>query len=455
MPARNVGLRIMGSRSLSVRIALFLAILLAGLSLGAAPEPPSRARRRAGVRENLRAAALIGADVWAPEPESPRDIDVARFASALYKVCGLGMPKARAERYAEWLVASAKRHGEDAFLLGAIMYRTSRCLPDARNVEGLGLTAIQLSMYAQNARGRRLSYFVPEGQSFAERMKELPFGFIEGALLNAEANIEWAAALLAMWREQHSWVDKKFENQPHRHYVSHFVWGDRVKSARAEDRIMTDRRRLLAHYGVKLPAPTHVYRNVTWGSPLEAPPRVVSSQPGADREEGLRLHRGVDVEATLGEPVLAVADGRVAFAGVDLPGHANNAAMDPKAIMEVPRKALGTGGRYVCITHGDEGTQLVGEDGKPEAWLRSCYMHLEDVRVRVGQRVTRGEVIGTVGRTGMKRSAPHLHLEIKTDRKLYDARDVLVGNLIGEPPVEPKKKKKRKTAPQVAANVAP
>lgn len=453
MPRRIVDFPSKMSRFISVRSASLLAFVLACLSIGAASEPPSRARRRAGVRENLRAAALISKDVWQAEPESPRSIDLTRFAHAIRQVCGV-MPKGRADRYAEWIATSAERHGEDAFLIAAIMYRTSRCLPDARNVEGHGLTAIQLSMYAQNARGRRLSYLVPEGQGFAERTKELRFGFIENSLMNAEANIEWAAALLAMWREQHVWVDQKFENEPHRHYVSHFVWGDRVKSARAEDRIMTDRRRLLAHYGVTLPAPAHVFRKVTWGSPLEAPPRVVSSQPGADREEGLRLHRGVDVEATLGEPVLAVADGRVSFAGVDLPGHANNAVMDPKAILEVPRKALGHGGRYVCVTHADSESAgpLLGDDGKPEAWLRSCYMHLEDVRVRVGQRVTRGEIVGTVGRTGMKRSAPHLHLEIKTDRKLYDARDVLVGSLIGEPPVEPKKKKKKKPSTLAAAS---
>jgi murein DD-endopeptidase MepM/ murein hydrolase activator NlpD len=103
------------------------------------------------------------------------------------------------------------------------------------------------------------------------------------------------------------------------------------------------------------------------------------------------------------------------------------------------------------------GGTLIGEDGKPEAWLRSCYMHLEYVSVRVGQRVARGEVVGTVGRTGMKSSAPHLHLEIKTDRRLYDARDVLVGSLIGEPPVEPKKKKKRRAVVSVpvTASAAP
>jgi len=93
----------------------------------------------------------------------------------------------------------------------------------------------------------------------------------------------------------------------------------------------------------------------------------------------------------------------------------------------------------VCIDH---------EGALPEeTYLRSCYMHLEQLRVRTGDVVKRGTVVGTVGRTGMKRSAPHLHLEVKSDRKLYDARDVVPGILIGEPPPEPKRRKRPASSP--------
>jgi murein DD-endopeptidase MepM/ murein hydrolase activator NlpD len=418
-----------GSRSLVAVLCLLLFAF--------ADAPSWRARRRAGVQHNRRAAELVPIDAWDREPEAPASVDRAAFAAALRQVCG-PLPKERAERYTDFILDSASRHEEDPFLLAAIMVRMSRCVPDARTVEGVGLTAIQPRMYLHNVRGRKLAYPVLRGGAWEERLKELAVGFFEESLTSAEANLEWAAALLAMWREQHEAVDARFEGDPHRHYVSHFVWGDRVKSARAEDRIFTDRRRLLKHYGVPLPEKTHLWRGIAWGSPLEAAPRVVSSQPGADREEGLRVHRGVDVEAVFGEPVLAVADGRVSFAGVDLPGHANNAAMSPLQIALVPRRSLGHGGRYVCVTHLDQTDD--------EAWLRSCYMHLEEVRVRVGQRLARGDVLGTVGRTGMKSSAPHLHLEIKSDKRLYDARDVLVGNLVGEPPPLPKKKRRRSPA---------
>ncbi|MCA9616347.1 MAG: M23 family metallopeptidase, partial [Myxococcales bacterium] len=104
-----------------------------------------------------------------------------------------------------------------------------------------------------------------------------------------------------------------------------------------------------------------------------------------------RSHRGIDVESVLGEPVRAVADGRVNFAGVDLPGSRNNENMTPAQIEQVPRQSLGNGGRYVCILHHPTGEGAM-------AWVRSCYMHLEDVEVQWGQEVRRGDRIGTVGR---------------------------------------------------------
>jgi murein DD-endopeptidase MepM/ murein hydrolase activator NlpD len=411
-----------------------LAVLVCASLLGAG-WPSSRPRSRSGMRPNLRASALVLASVWGAEPESPEHVDVGKLAHALREVCGM-MPPGRAERYAEWMVQEGTRNGEDPFLLAAITYRMSRCLPDAQTAEGVGLTALPLTMYRQEIRGRKLDYVALEGGAEVMRHRELGAPFLEQTLLMAEHNLAWAGALLAMWREQHAMVDARFEQVPHRHHVSHFIWGDRVKSARAEDRIFTDRRRLLLQYGVQLPTPTRTFHGATFGLPLEGGPRVVSSQPGADRDEGLRVHRGVDVEAAFGEPVLAMADGRVSFAGVDYPGLFTHESLSPTQIAQVPREKLGRGGRYVCITHVD----AHGD----EAWLRSCSMHLENVFVREGQTVKRGDVIGTVGRTGMRRSAPHLHLEIKSDKRIYDARDVITGLLLGDPPRDVAKKKRRK-----------
>jgi murein DD-endopeptidase MepM/ murein hydrolase activator NlpD len=49
----------------------------------------------------------------------------------------------------------------------------------------------------------------------------------------------------------------------------------------------------------------------------------------------------------------------------------------------------------------------------------TLYAHLSAIKVRVGQRVKRGEIIGVVGNTGMS-IAPHLHYEVRKDDKFLD-----------------------------------
>ena len=69
-------------------------------------------------------------------------------------------------------------------------------------------------------------------------------------------------------------------------------------------------------------------------------------------------------------------------------------------------------------------------------------MHMETVEVAAGDNVTMGQRLGSVGRTGMMRSSPHLHLEIKSDKRRYDAREFVPNILIGEPPHERGKRKR-------------
>ncbi len=401
--------------------------------------PDSRPRKREGLHPNLRAVALLQ-HPWASEPAHPGSLDVTKFAQALAKLC-TGMPLERAQRYSEAIDESARTHGEDPFLLGALVHRMSQCRSDFSNAQGIGLTALSLNMLRDNVVGRVLRYATLENGVLVERQKTLSKALTETTARDPQTNLEWAAAVLSMWREQHAALDAHHEHAEHRHYVSHFIWGDKVPSPREEDRVFTDRRRLLGYYGVTQPERTVAFRNVLWGSPLEAGPRVVSSAPGASRDEGMRRHRGVDVESVLGEPVLAMADGVVFFAGVDLPGQGAR-ALSPKEVKRVPSRRMGRGGRFICIDHGPNAP------GADEAFLQSCYMHLEDTHVQNGDVVKRGQRIGSVGRTGCKSSGPHLHLEIKSDKRRYDARDIVPGILIGEPPFDPPRKR-RKGVPRV------
>ena len=115
------------------------------------------------------------------------------------------------------------------------------------------------------------------------------------------------------------------------------------------------------------------------------------------------------------------------FAGVDLPGGQNHRQLRGQAAFEaIDDDTLGAGGRYVCVRTQREGLHSV----------RHCYMHLERVDVAYGDHVEAGGSIGSVGRTGMQRSAAHLHLEMSTEH-LEDPAEILYGLLLGHRDADP------------------
>lgn len=98
------------------------------------------------------------------------------------------------------------------------------------------------------------------------------------------------------------------------------------------------------------------------------------------------LHRGIDLAAPSGRPVLAPADGTVEVA-------TERYEPSPGA------------GRCVMLDHG--------------AGLKTFYSHLDSFEVRPGDRVSRGETIAHVGSTGQS-TAPHLHFEVWRDGQTID-----------------------------------
>ena len=86
------------------------------------------------------------------------------------------------------------------------------------------------------------------------------------------------------------------------------------------------------------------------------------------------IHRGLDIAARVGTPVVAPADGVVVETG----------------------RERGFG-RIVRISHGTGYTTIYG--------------HLHRILVRPGQKVHRGETIGLVGSSG-RSTGPHLHYEV-------------------------------------------
>ncbi len=116
---------------------------------------------------------------------------------------------------------------------------------------------------------------------------------------------------------------------------------------------------------------------------------------------GLRLvgwspevHRGVDIAVRDGTPVVAMKGGTVAFAGT--------------------RAGYGT---VVILQH--------------RGSTRSLYGHLSALRVRTGDRVSAGQLIGLSGHSGNARG-PHLHFEIQRWGEAEDPVPLL-GAMPGRP----------------------
>jgi murein DD-endopeptidase MepM/ murein hydrolase activator NlpD len=95
-----------------------------------------------------------------------------------------------------------------------------------------------------------------------------------------------------------------------------------------------------------------------------------------------RPHKGIDVTAPTGTPIVAPAAGRVVYAGTD-----------------------NGFGLTVEIDHGNG--------------IRTRFAHCSRLAVKKGQQVTRGQLIAAVGSTGLSTSA-HLHYEIHVDGQPVD-----------------------------------
>ena len=94
---------------------------------------------------------------------------------------------------------------------------------------------------------------------------------------------------------------------------------------------------------------------------------------------GVPYHNGTDYAAPEGRELLCIADGEIAWVGVDPRGYGN----------------------YVRIWH-------------PGLELFSFYAHMRDLSIATenGKKFKEGDVVGGVGNTGNS-TGPHLHFEIR------------------------------------------
>jgi hypothetical protein len=339
---------------------------------------------------------------WPAEPVAPPTVDDVRFRAAFARLCSVNEDGPIAALSHD-LLAAARDAGVDPFTLGALAFYGSGCKPKMKSPSGYGLLGIHPAMYR-----------VPGTPEVPVEKTDLTMR----RLMDPLVSIKVGAVLLKMWRDVHAAIDGDFGSVPHRSEVAHFVWGDDVRSTGQEDLILTARRRMLVAYTGAPETPRPTKYGIPMLSPLEAPPRVATSGPGDERDNGARRHRGLDITATLGEPVRSLADGVVIFAGANLPGHPRKGDIPPEKIARYAYRRLGVGGIYLCIEHA-AGKHVV-----------SCYMHLASYRVRERETVSAGQIIGYVGRTGVKVSPPHLHLEVRVDERFTNPLAVLGDSVI-------------------------
>lgn len=98
--------------------------------------------------------------------------------------------------------------------------------------------------------------------------------------------------------------------------------------------------------------------------------------------KSLSMHTGMDFAVPVGAEVVATADGTV---------------------REIWYSLYGSGNRIV-IDHGNS--------------YETRYLYLNEIKVKKGANVTRGQVIGLVGNLGM--TVPHLHYEVRKGGKIAD-----------------------------------
>jgi murein DD-endopeptidase MepM/ murein hydrolase activator NlpD len=100
------------------------------------------------------------------------------------------------------------------------------------------------------------------------------------------------------------------------------------------------------------------------------------------------FHPGLDISADKGDPVYATADGNV-----------------------VNASAAGNYGNLVVLDHG--------------YGLETRYGHLSAFKVKLGQPVKRGDLIGLVGSTGRATSS-HLHYEVRANGRILNPLQLLL-----------------------------
>jgi murein DD-endopeptidase MepM/ murein hydrolase activator NlpD len=157
-----------------------------------------------------------------------------------------------------------------------------------------------------------------------------------------------------------------------------FERGGFVKLSKEQEETQKDDSKQKHDRDIREAAWAHVEPRQLWAGPALRPTAgEISSQFGKYREysSGERSHHlGLDLENEPGTPIYAANDGEILVA-----------------------ESLFVMGNHVIVGHGQG--------------VASAYSHLTDIAVQKGQRVHKGQLLGTMGSTGQS-TGPHLHWEV-------------------------------------------
>jgi murein DD-endopeptidase MepM/ murein hydrolase activator NlpD len=121
----------------------------------------------------------------------------------------------------------------------------------------------------------------------------------------------------------------------------------------------------------------NLYRIAVEKTPLAMPLKTSFRYTSNFGRRWNRAHEGIDMAGATGSPVYATAEGTVVYAGWQN-GY----------------------GKLIRIKH--------------DFGIETRFAHLSDIKVSVGQKVSRGDRIGDMGNTG-RSTGPHLHYEVRTN----------------------------------------
>jgi len=140
--------------------------------------------------------------------------------------------------------------------------------------------------------------------------------------------------------------------------------------------------------------PTLKPQPVQYEPPLQTPTFIrptnsqkVNASYGMKSSLWPKTHQGIDLSGKTGDPVYASADGEVHFV-----------TTEPKW------------GNRIILKHSDG--------------YQTFYGHMDSCKVKRGQAVKAGELIGLVGSTGQS-TGPHLHFEIRKDGQTLDPANLI------------------------------